>query len=434
MKNRRLSIGNATGKRTRRRQAGQTLMLAALTLPGLAALTGLVLDGGMIYQVKRRMQSAADAAALGGAQELWRLNTSTVTEAARTDARLNGFEDGVNNTTVTVNNPPLSGPRAGNSNFVEVIISREVSTTMLRMVGRNASTVRSRAVAGLVKAADGCVLALNPTDPGTLVASGGSSLVAGCSVQVNSSNDKAIELNGGGCITASDVAVAGGWTSGCVSPTPTVGVPPALDPLAYMTPPTVSSTPVATYLLNGVLQTLKKNEVLSISGGVAVLSPGTYSGGISISGGTVTFLPGVYILDGGGLKISGNSVVSGDGVMFYNTNTGAGGAWGHFDISGTAKVDFRAPDSGTYEGILFWSDKNEPYKNNGSTISGTSDSRFEGAMYFPSTAVTYSGTSTAAAWQMIIGYTVKLSGGAVVTSDYDATTIQVPTRKATLVE
>ena len=49
---------------------GQVVMLTVLVFPVLLGFTGLALDAGYIYHVKRRMQTAADAGALGGAKEL----------------------------------------------------------------------------------------------------------------------------------------------------------------------------------------------------------------------------------------------------------------------------------------------------------------------------------------------------------------------------
>ncbi|HEY7616203.1 MAG TPA: pilus assembly protein TadG-related protein, partial [Terriglobales bacterium] len=41
----------------------------------LGGFAGLVFDGGMLYYEKRRMQSAADAGAMGGAWEIVRGHT-----------------------------------------------------------------------------------------------------------------------------------------------------------------------------------------------------------------------------------------------------------------------------------------------------------------------------------------------------------------------
>jgi hypothetical protein len=240
---------------------------------------------------------------------------------------------------------------------------------------------------------------------------------------VNSSDSRAIEVDGGGCIYSNAVGVSGGWnnngSANCINPPPDTDLPPALDPLAYLPTPPIPSKETA------------KN--LKITGGVATLNPGLYTGGIEISGGTVTFNPGIYILDGGGLKISGNPIVTGTGVMFYNTRIG-GGSWGDFDIAGTAKVNFTAPDSGTYEGMLFWNDKNAPAKNPQSVINGTSDSQFLGALYFPSSTVTWAGTNATTSWTQIIANTITITGNAVVNGGYSSTTVQPPTRLATLVE
>jgi Flp pilus assembly protein TadG len=404
------------------RRRGQILTMTALLIPALLGVTGLSLDIGYIYHIKRRMQTAADAGALGGAHELWRQNSSLVVSAAKNDAGLNGFTD--KNATITVNNPPATGARAGDPRFVEVVISQDVPTFFLRIINRNSATVRSRAVAGLVNAASGCVMALNPTQKGALTVQGTSNLTAGCGVMVNSNNNQAIIANGGGCIYAGEVGVTGGWlangSANCIDPPPSTQVPPAMDPLSYLTPPSASGSPIAT------------NE--KISGGSVTLYPGIYSGGITITGGTVTFMPGTYILDGGGLQASGNAILNGAGVTFYNTNTGAAGKWGTFNIDGTVKTDLTAPTSGDYQGVLFWNDKNALDKSPGNVINGTSDSILEGAFYFPSTHLSYSGTSTAANWTMIIADTITVSGNAYVNGNFDASDVPPPTRIASLVE
>jgi len=245
-------------------------------------------------------------------------------------------------------------------------------------------------------------------------------------VAVNSTDDAAINTEGGGCIYSDEVGVSGSAVmngiANCILPNGAEGgMPPTLDPLAYMNsqPPPRPLLPIG---LN-----------FRMSSGTAVMLPGLYDGGIDISGGDVTLLPGVYYLDGGGLSIMGSANVRGNGVLFYNTKTG-GGQWGRFNITGTGTIDLTAPDSGPYEGMLFWNDPNAPNRNPDSNITGTSTSRFEGAMYFPSTQINYSGTSTAADWTMIVGNTISIVGTTTVTGDYNASTISPPTRRATLVE
>jgi len=51
-------------------ESGQTLVIVAVLLLGLLAISALVLDGGNIYLQRRRMQNAADAGALAGVRAL----------------------------------------------------------------------------------------------------------------------------------------------------------------------------------------------------------------------------------------------------------------------------------------------------------------------------------------------------------------------------
>ncbi len=98
---------------------------------------------------------------------------SEVQQGAKNDAKLNGFDDADSDVQVTVNTPPLSGPRSGDSNFVEVIIREEIPTFFMRVIQRDSVVVRARSVAGLLPGADGCVQALNPTARGALTLNGG---------------------------------------------------------------------------------------------------------------------------------------------------------------------------------------------------------------------------------------------------------------------
>jgi hypothetical protein len=412
--------GLSIGGRTRR---GQIVMFVGLLFPVLLGFMGLALDVGFMYHVKRRMQTAADAGAIGGAQEIWRANTTLVTSAAANDVALNGYND--KNATVTVNYPPASGPRAGDAGFVEVIIGQQAPTFFMRIINQQSTFVRSRAVAGLMRASDYCVVALDPTKQGALTVQGTATLAANCGVMVNSTDAKGIVANGGGCIYGSAVGVSGSYSAGgsttCIVPAPVAGVPPVIDPLAYLTPPPIPLPPA-----------IGLNTI--ITGGSVTLNPGLYVGGITILSGNVRFNPGTYILDGGGLQASGNAVLNGDGVMFYNTLIAGVGAWGTFNINGTVIATLKAPSTGPYEGVLFWDDKNAPDKPPGNVITGSANSVYVGAFYFPSTNLTYTGTSTAVDWNMIVANTITISGNASVQGSSPASSVQPPIRKALLTE
>jgi len=385
-------------------------MLCGLVI--LMAFLGLAVDVGYVEYVKTRMQTAADAAAMGGALELKASGAANLVTAAKGDAAANGFTDGRNSVSITVNHPPSTGYSTSDANAVEVLISQSVPTFFMVVLGFSSSTIQARAVSRLGSGTN-CFYALNPTASGAFSASGGISIQVGCGVVIDSSSGTALSASGGAHVTASYIGVSGGDSisgGAVVSPGPVLGVSPVSDPLAGLAKPTVGAC--------------DHPGLFSVSGGATTtLSPGTYCGGISISGGSnVTFNPGTYKLKGGGLSISGGSTVSGSGVMFYNTSA-TGYAYGAISLSGGCTVTLSAPTvndatSGALAGILFFQDPAAGAAA-GSSFSGGSSSQLTGTLYFPTTSVSYSGGSSAA-YTIIVANTVSFSGGSTLNSDYSS--------------
>ena len=100
-------------------QSGQTLIMVAAMLPLLLGVTGLAVDVGLFYHHKRRMQTAADAGALGGAHEMWRNRLTAVVPSGRAQASSNGFTHDGTGTVVNIYHPPISGFYVGNTRYVE---------------------------------------------------------------------------------------------------------------------------------------------------------------------------------------------------------------------------------------------------------------------------------------------------------------------------
>src|SRR5436309_3652892 len=92
------------GRRGNRNERGQVMVLTAIGLIALCAVAGLAGDIGYFFDYRRRMQTAADAAALAGAVQLRRDNK--IASAAQAAAATDGF---TNSTDVAVHNPPLNG-------------------------------------------------------------------------------------------------------------------------------------------------------------------------------------------------------------------------------------------------------------------------------------------------------------------------------------
>jgi hypothetical protein len=399
------------------------LVIFAAAFGMLLAFAGLSLDGGFLYFERQRAQAAADAGAYSGALELKRGATAWITPSAKEDARLNGFDDTDADVTVTVNHPPVNGPRAGDTAFVEVIVESVAPTTLLKVVGRRTSTVAARAVAGVTADYSGpCILALNETANGSITISGTANLSAPtCDVMTRSVSNTAIVANGGGCINAQTIAYAtgagttGGYTANggnCLSPEPLAAIPPE-DPYSSLTEPNKNDYPK------------QSNSKLQITGGTHTLNPGYYKGGIKITGGNVTLNPGMYVVDG--FEVSGSGAqLSGDGVTIFNTGDGLK----NIKISGGPSIELSATNdpSSPYNNMLFFNSSSSTCGTPCSgTIEGNALSTMEGVMYFPTVHLDYAGTEDQSAFSQIIADTIRFTGTAQVSVDWDAGAGRTPT-------
>lgn len=122
-------------------QRGQVIVLFALALVALVAMVGLVIDGGGTYAQRRAMQSAADLAALAGADAL--INGADTTQAATDVATANGYTTG-SDTTVTVTTDTSAGT-------VKVDINAPHRNSFAAVVGMSTwpVTVTATAVGGV---------------------------------------------------------------------------------------------------------------------------------------------------------------------------------------------------------------------------------------------------------------------------------------------
>lgn len=187
------------------------------------------------------------------------------------------------------------------------------------------------------------VALLDPTGKGVLTAVGNGSVTVagGGEIVVDSNNASAVVAIGSGRVSASEIDVTGtpgvlNLGGGTVSGTIDAGVAPLTDPLASLPVPSVPSQTFSAMHVAG-----KEN----IS-----LQPGTYIGGIHISGqATVTLQPGIYYLQGGGLSVTGQGKLLGNGVMIYNAPQGQNDG---ISVTGRGSVSLSAMIDGTYHGIV----------------------------------------------------------------------------------
>jgi Putative Flp pilus-assembly TadE/G-like len=378
-----------------------------VSMAALVAFLGLGIDVGYEEYVKTRMQTAADAAAVGGSQELRVNGSAGVVAAAKADSASNGFTDGTNGVTVTVNNPPATGYSTSDSTAVEVLISQSVPTFFLAAIGLTSGTVQARAVARLGNGTT-CFYALDPAASQALNIVGGITTTFNCGIMVNSSSNSALNVSGGSHLTAPFIGVVGKATLGggsSWSPVPTTGVTAAIDPLANLAKPASAGNCDYT------------NKAVG-NGNPATLSPGIYCGGIDISGGShVVFSAGTYIIRGGGVTISNGAVITGSGVTVFNT-AATGYPYGAITLNGGTTVTLAAPTTGPLAGILFFQDSSVGAAV-GSTFSNGTSATLNGTLYFPTTPLTFSGGSTSN-YTIIIAKTVGFSGGATLNNNYSS--------------
>jgi hypothetical protein len=412
---------------------GQTVILFTMGLTTMLGMAGLAVDIGWSYFREQAAKTAAEAAALGAAKAALvavpsgniTCSTDVVCQSATVCpdpipspptsnfhngchyANDNGFStsSGVKvmiaaNTTT----PPVSG--VAGSYWVTATVTSTQAQGFSAALGKFMGVVSASATVVIQSAAvAGCIYVLNPSAAGALQIAGTNIVTATCGVNVNSSSPQALQVKGNACLSAGTAAikVVGGYSgsNGCISPSPTGGTTFS-DPLASVTAPSWTACDHAT--------------TVSLSGGISVLSPGVYCGGISISGlSDVTFLPGTYVLNGGGLNItSANVVVSGAGVTFYNTSD-ATHTYAPISVTGNGQVTLTAPTSGSLANVLFFQDRSITSSST-NVISGGSTNVFSGVMYFKNSPVSFAGNSVSSSVS-IVADTVSFTGTSVVTGN-----------------
>ncbi len=388
-------------------QSGQVMVLVCLAIITIMGLVGLAADVGSFEAQKQLLQTAADSAALAAAQEL---NYGDSVAAAKADATRNGFTNGQNGVVVTIDNPPKSGPNTGVSGFIEAIVSKPEPTFFLRALGYSTITISARAVSGIGNGPS-CIYILDPSASSAMTVNGNVNIQSGCGLLVDSSSSSGLLINGNVTINASSIGVVGGYSSNgnvSLTPTPKKGILPAADPLAYVQAPSYGACNYNSFSLNGNNGT---------SGSPYQMSPGVYCGGINVNGNSyLKFNAGTYVLAGGGMLINGNATMTGAGVTFYNT-TGTGG-YKAITLNGNVTMTLSAPTSGGLSGILFFQDRSIPSTAAGSIINGNSGSTIDGALYFPTTTLTYNGNSSVHGYSILVVDKLLANGNSSIGNNY----------------
>jgi hypothetical protein len=402
-------------RRTARDERGGTAIMTALVATVLIGFVGLGTEVGMWYAERRAMQTASDSAAMGGAFKIFKegksVATSKIQTAAKNDSKLNGFEDLVNDVTVTVNRPPADGDSAGDDAAVETIVTKKRATLLSSFFLGSTVDIKVRSVATVEVVNVYCVMALSPHDSAALFFGGTADvLLKNCGIIVNSDDaDGAMTATGASVVGATYADVVGGIQQSNNSSLDfgevNTGVDPADDPYANLEVPTGSGCDYDHVQINA-------NQVVT-------LSPGRYCNGLKILG-TAHLEAGEYVIVGGVFDVGSQAHITtdSDGVTIFLT--GSGTDYATVTINGGADVNIIGTSEGEYMGIAFFQDRNAPVINSGSPnkFNGGSTMLITGAIYIPRQMLTYKGgNGTTGTCTRIVAYMISFTGESGLNTD-----------------
>lgn len=126
-------------------EKGQALILIAFGIVAILGMTALAIDGGNAFADRRHAQNAVDNAALSAALAI--LYSQDGPTAAADLIIANGYDIASDRSTAEYHRPPISGPYAGNNQYLQVILTSNVDTWFAGIVGMEQVTNRVQAVA-----------------------------------------------------------------------------------------------------------------------------------------------------------------------------------------------------------------------------------------------------------------------------------------------
>ena len=349
-----------------RSRRGNVAVIFALASPLVIGSAGFTVETSYWYYRQHQLQGAADDAAYAAGLESRNFaSLSTIQATALSAATQNSFVSASG--TIDVQNPPTSGPYAGNPAAVTVSLTQNEQRFFTQMFSNSAVVATATATSVHAASSAACILALDPAASRAAYFSGSATLTLnGCVVMADSTASDGIYVWGSSNVSAQcavsvgGIQNSGGLHTACT--TPQTNAIPAPDPYTQLPAPPISGACAST------------------SGNT--LQPGTYCGGLTIQG-NKTLSPGTYVINGGAFKVNNNANLTGNGVTIYLANGAS------TSMNGGATVTLSAPTSGTYSGILFFGDRSSPGVSQ--TFNGTAGSLMTGVLYFPTQDLSYLG-------------------------------------------
>ncbi len=377
----------------RRRASGQVMIIFALASLVLVGFVALSVDTGFLMAERRQAQSAADAAALAGAKALYDGNTGQIVSSAQAYGAENADVPAGN---VTVSWPPATGTYAGNNEYVQVTITKDVDKFFVGAVYSGDWEVEATAVAGIEPTgANYALITLDRSDDPGIYMNGNTTLrIVGDHASAYGSTD----VDGNGMLHVTGSVDSHGEVSGVGTAPDGIheNMPYIVDPMEDVPAPPKPVT-----------------DRDSCSGDCS-LQPGYYKNESIHCKDVCNFAPGFYYFEDTSVTAqSTKSEMNGNGVFFYFTGSS------YFD-SKNGEVNLTAPATSHYgaqggiDGVVFWMDTCQDLID----FQGNGAFHMVGIFYAPCSEVRMHGNPSGEAFygQIIVG-TFDVRG----TSDFHLT-------------
>lgn len=314
---------------------GSVVVVAALALPLFVGAAGFAIDLSRMNMTKANLQSIADQLALAGAREMQLRQRDVSSLIAYLDARGEEFlaEEGLNaRVTARIDMQERS---------VRVEINGRAEKLFFATLGGDSAKISVEAVAMSVGGEFPlCLVTLDTQAQHSMEFGARSSVDArGCAFYANSTNRRAVHIQGNARLDASLICSAGGIAStGAFSSRVhrEQDCPPLADPLRSRTFPEPGPC-----LVEGPTPIADQR----------ILEPGTYCGAVELrEGADVELRPGNYVFTGT-LQVRNGARLTGEGVNlhFYGGGENNGVV---LDLARESFISLSAPRQGTMAGML----------------------------------------------------------------------------------
>jgi hypothetical protein len=377
-------------------ERGNVFVVAAAVMPLLLGSAAFAVDTIQLGVWKRQLQRAADSSSIAGAYALSLGDNEE--DAIHNDLEKNAFPILSQEEFIAV------GPRLGFERTVRVQLTATRTLPFLSIFTERATEMIADSTAALVDDGIFCMVSLYDGPDAGIDVNGNSQVNLGCGMKSNCTGEECVTAGGASSITASPIAAVGGLDGGSNNfNQPTVLQPHSAaqkDPFAHLPNPTKPPAGCSGTLTEATVFTAATHQCF-----LAANVPPSATLNVPVHVDTITIW-------GGDIDFKGD--VNASGITWVMS--GDNGQAGDLIINSQANLQMTSPDGGTYKGVLFYRDRRA--SNIEIKINGGAQSTLSGAMYFPTSDITYAGNSgmDVECLQMV-GQKLKFRGGATITNN-----------------